>query len=345
MHTRSLTGSLAFSPLLFPAFHSLSLYSFAFFPASFLFHLPLTSLSPVPFFFSIYRLFLSQDRAYQFSRVLYTRRLKLAMFNCRRQAESHEKKKKTEKITQTISSCVTRSITRSKIHRNVYVPGSCFIRSDHFLPFLLGFLFFSILFLSFTSSSRPHLCAPCSISFSLLHLFLSRESTISLPLSLSISLLFPLFPALFHSAYTLATRALRVSGRVYSRIELSFLTYLPPNATVRFLLESFHQLFCQSQFRSSLRALPFFPRASAIVPVPRPFRSLSVSLSLFLFLFSSFLCSFFILKPHRARVLSSPRILSQYTRFRYTRSLLILLPLLSLSKQYICLRCASALLF
>lgn len=209
------------------------------------------------------------------------------MFNCRRQAESHEKKKKTEKITQTISSCVTRSITRSKIHCNVYVPGSCFIRSDHFLvPFLLGFLFFSILFLSFTSPSRPHLRAPCSISFSLLHLFLSRESTISLPLSLSISLLFPLFPALFHSAYTLATRALRVSGRVYSRIELSFLTYLPPNATVRFLLESFHQLFCQSQFRSSLRALPFFPRASAIVPVPRPFRSLSFSLPFSLFLFS-----------------------------------------------------------
>lgn len=69
---------------------------------------------------------------------------------------------------------------------------------------------------------------------------------------------------------------------------------------------------------------------------------LSFSLPFSLFLFSS---SFFILKPHRARVLSSPRILSQYTRFRYTRSLLILLPLLSLSKQYICLRCASALLF
>lgn len=204
-----------------------------------------------------------------------------------RQAESHEKKKKNRKITQTISSCVIPSIIRSKIYRNVYVPGSCFIRSDHFLvPFLLRFLFFSILFLSFTSPSRPHLCAPCFISFSLLHLFLSRESTIFLPLSLSISLLFPLFPALFHSAYTLATRALRVSGRVYSRIELSFLTYLPPNATVRFLLESFHQLFCQSQFRSSLRALPFFPRASAIVPVPRPFRSLSFSLPFSLFLFS-----------------------------------------------------------
>lgn len=227
-----------------------------------------------------------------------------------KQAESHEKKKKNRKITQTISSCVIPSIIRSKIHRNVYVPGSCFIRSDHFLvPFLLRFLFFSILFLSFTSPSRPHLCAPCFISFSLLHLFLSRESTIFLPLSLSISLLFPLFPALFHSAYTLATRALRVSGRVYSRIELSFLTYLPPNATVRFLLESFHQLFCQSQFRSSLRALPFFPRASAIVPVPRPFRSLSFSL----FLFSSFLCSFFILKPHRASPLISVDSLAIYT--------------------------------